>query len=144
MSHPVQPTTTTQSNSTGASEGRSLGDIVSDITTDLSTLFKQEVDLAKTELKQEATQAGKGAGMLAAAGILGLLVLFLLSFALVYVLDNVMPVELAFLLVALLWGAVAAGLALAGKKALKQANPQLPATQRSLKEDAQWAKQQKS
>jgi len=144
VSHPVQPTTTTTQSSTGASEGRSLGDIVSDITTDLSTLFKQEVDLAKTEMKEEATKAGKGATMLAAAGLLGLLVLFLISFALVYVLDNVMPVELAFLIVALLWGAVAAVLALSGKKALQQANPQLPETQRSLKEDAQWAKQQKS
>ena len=125
-------------------EPRSLGQIVGDITSDMSTLVRQEIDLAKTEMKQEVGRLGKGAGMLGAAGLAGYFTLFFLSFALTYLLDNWMPVELAALIVAVLWGIVAAVLALRGRKEMKEANPQLPTTQQTLKEDAQWAKTLKS
>ena len=128
----------------GTQDSRSLGDIVSDVASDLTTLVRKELDLAKTEAKQEAARAGKGAGLLAGAGVAGHLVILFLSIALMWLLDNWMPVELAAVIVAVLWGIVAAVLASAGRKALKTANPQLPETQRSLKEDAEWAKQQKS
>ncbi|MEO6509520.1 MAG: phage holin family protein [Nocardioides sp.] len=55
-----------------------------------------------------------------------------------------MPVEAAALITAVLWGIVAAVMASSGRKAVKESNPQLPQTQRTLKEDAQWAKAQKS
>lgn len=125
-------------------ETRSLGQIVGDITSDMSTLVRQEIDLAKSEMKQEVSKLGKGAGMLGAAGLAGYLTLFFLSFALTYLLDNWMPLELGALIVALLWGIAAAVLALRGRKEIKQANPQLPVTQQTIKEDVQWAKTQKS
>ena len=125
-------------------ETRSIGEIVGDISRDMSTLFKQELDLAKTEMKQEVTKLGKGAGMLGGAGLAGWFTLFFLSFALTYLLDNWIPVELAALIVALLWGIAAAVLAARGRKEIKNANPQLPMTQQTLKEDAQWAKAQKN
>jgi uncharacterized membrane protein YqjE len=125
-------------------DDRSVGAIVSDVAKDLSTLIHQEMDLAKTELKQEATRAGKGAGMLGGAGIAGYLALFFLSLAFTYLLDNWMPVELAALITTLIWAVVAGVLAMSGKKELKNTNPQLPTTQRTLKEDVQWAKEQKS
>ena len=65
-------------------------------------------------------------------------------FALAYLLDNWMPVELAFLIVTLLWAIVGAVLAARGRKELKNANPQLPETQQTLKEDAAWARAQKN
>jgi uncharacterized membrane protein YqjE len=130
--------------STGASDGRSLGDIVGDLSNDLTTLVKQELTLARTELKEEAAKAGKGAGMLGGAGVAGLLTLILASFALAYLLDNWMPVELAFLIVTVLWAIVGAILAARGRKELKNANPQLPETQQTLKEDAAWVKAQKN
>lgn len=129
---------------TGASDGRSLGEIVGDLSTDLTTLVKQELTLARTELKEEATKAGKGAGMLGGAGVAGLLALMLGSFALAYLLDNWMPVELAFLIVTILWAIVGAVLAARGRKELKNSNPQLPETQQTLKEDAAWARAQKN
>ena len=128
----------------GAQDDRSLGQIVGDIGKDLSTLVRQELDLAKTEARQEISKAGKGAGMLAAAGIAALLLLLFLSLALTWLLDNWMPVELAALIVAVIWGIVAAVLASAGRKAIRESNPQLPKTQQSLKEDAEWAKAQRS
>lgn len=139
---PYDPTPTSPGDTTG--ETRSLGEIVGDISKDLSTLVRQEMDLARTELKQEVSKLGKGAGMFGGAGVAGLLTLFFLSLALTYLLDNWMPVELAALIVALLWGAVAAVLGMRGRTEIKQANPQLPTTQQSLKEDVQWAKAQKS
>jgi hypothetical protein len=55
-----------------------------------------------------------------------------------------MPIELAALIVALLWGIATAVLTLRGRQKFKDANPQLPVTQQTLKEDAQWAKTQKN
>ena len=127
-----------------STQTRSIGEIVGDITQDLSTLVRQEIDVAKTELKQEATKVGKAGGMFGGAALAGYFTLLFLSLALVYVLDNVIPVELAALIVALVWGVVAAVLALVGRKNLKAANPQLPTTQQTLKEDVQWAKTQKN
>ena len=133
-----------QQNTAPAGETRTLGEIVGDISSNMSTLVRQEIDLAKSELKQEVTKVGKGAGMFGGAAVAGFFTLFFLSFALTYVLDNFMPVELAALIVAVLWGIVAAVLALTGRKNIKAANPQLPTTQQTLKEDVQWAKTQKN
>ena len=134
----------TGSHVAGGGDSRSLGEVVGDLSNDLTTLVKQELELARTELKQEAAKAGKGAGMLGGAGVAGLLTLILALFALSYLLDNWMPVELAFLITTLLWGIVAAVLAARGRTELKKTNPQLPKTQQTLKEDAAWARAQKN
>lgn len=141
MSH-----STPEPGGTGVREGgtRSLGDIVGDISRDLSTLVRQEMDLAKTEMKQEIGQLGKGAGLLGGAGVAGLLTLIFLSLALTWLLDNWMPIELAALIVGLVWAAVAGVLAVRGRSDIKEANPQLPTTQQTLKEDVRWAKEQKN
>ena len=141
---PVPTTTAAGSHTVGADDGRSLGQIVGDLSSDMTTLVKKELELARTELKEEAAKAGKGAGMLGGAGVAGLLALILGSFALAYLLDNWMPVELAFLIVTILWAIVGAVLAARGRKELKNANPQLPETQQTLKEDAAWVKAQKT
>ena len=90
--------------SSSPGDGRSLGEIVGDLTHDMTTLVKQELELAKTELKEEAGKAGKGAGLLGGAGVSGLLALIFLSGALAYLLDSWIPRELAFLIVGLLVG----------------------------------------
>ena len=125
-------------------DGRSLGEIVSDISTDLTTLIRQEMDLAKTEMKEEVTKVGKGAGLLGGAGLAGWFLLLFVSLTLMYGLDEFLPIWVAALIVTVIWGVIAAVLALSGKKAIKEANPQLPETQQTLKEDVQWAKAQKS
>ena len=125
-------------------DGRSMGDIVGDIAKDVSALVRQEMDLAKVEMKQEATKAGKGAGMLGGAGVAGHMALLFLTFTLVFLLDNWMPLELAALIMSAVWGIIAAVLAARGRKELKQVDPKLETTQRTLKEDVQWAKAQKS
>jgi hypothetical protein len=96
----------------------SIGALIGDITSDFSTLMRQEVALAKAEATQAGTRIGKAVAMFAAAGIAALLVLIFVSNALWGMLDNWMDRGLAAIIVALLWGIVAAVLALAGKKQL--------------------------
>jgi F0F1-type ATP synthase assembly protein I len=127
-----------------ASDGRSLGDIVGDIADDLTTLVKQELELAKTEAKAEAAKAGKGAGLLGGAGAAGYLALVFLSLALMFLLDSWMHAGWAALIVGAVWGVAAAVMAMRGRKELKQMNPRLETTQRTIKEDVAWAKQQKN
>lgn len=125
-------------------EGRSVGELIGEVTSDLSKLMRQEIDLAKVELKAEATKAGKGAGMLAGAGVAGNLMLVFLSLALVYLLNYLMPLWLAALIVAILWGVAAAVLATRGRKQLAEVNPKPEQTVETLKEDAQWVKTRNS
>lgn len=101
-------------------DNASLGELLGDVTRDLSTLMRQEVDLAKAELKQSATRAGKGGGMLAGAGVAGHFVLLFLSLALMFGLGALMPLGWAAVIVALLWAIAAAVLASIGRKNLKE------------------------
>ena len=143
---PVDPTLggATRADAPGQEDPRSLGSILGDVSTDLSNLVRQEMELARTELKQEVAKAGKGAGMFGGAGIAALLMLGFLSAALMWLLDYWTPRSLAALIVGLIWAAVAAVLAMRGRQEIKEARPDLPATKESLKEDARWAKEQRS
>jgi F0F1-type ATP synthase assembly protein I len=98
----------------------SIGALVSDISEDLSTLMRQEVALAKAEVKDSAQKAGKGAGMLAGAGYAAHLMTLFLSVTLWMVLSYLLD-DLAWsaLIVAVLWGIVAGVLAMLGRKQLK-------------------------
>jgi hypothetical protein len=118
----------------------SVGEIIGNITDDLSQLFRQEVELAKAEIRQEATKAGKAAGMLGGAGFAGYLAVVLLSFAVVFGLSNVMDPGWAALIVAIIWGAIGAVLFVNGRKKLKTVDPVPRRTAETLKEDARWLK----
>ena len=111
----------------------SLGELLGDVTRDLSTLMRQEVELAKAEAKQSATRAGKGAGMLAGAGVGGHFVLIFLSLALMFALGALMPLGWAALIVAVIWAITAAVLASIGRKELKEIKG-LPQTSETLSE----------
>ncbi|HHU39986.1 MAG TPA: phage holin family protein [Propionibacterium sp.] len=65
----------------GEDDPRSLGEIASDLLSDASTLIRQEVDLAKAEVQQSASRAGKGAGLMGGAGVTGLFALLFASLA---------------------------------------------------------------
>ena len=114
-------------------ETSSLGDLLGEVTRDMSTLMRQEVELAKVELKQTATRAGKGSGMLAGAGVAGHFVLLFLSLALWWALGNVMGLGWSAVVVAVIWGIVAAVLAAMGRKELN-AIKGMPQTAETLQE----------
>ncbi|QCB98795.1 phage holin family protein [Arthrobacter sp. PAMC25564] len=114
-------------------ETLSLGELLGDVTRDMSTLMRQEVELAKVELKQSATRAGKGSGMLAGAGVAGHFVFLFLSLALWWALGYVMGLGWSGVIVAVLWGIAAAVLASMGRKELN-AIKGMPQTAETLQE----------
>lgn len=96
--------------------------------------------MAKTELREEATKAGKAAGMLGGAGVAAVFGLLLLSFAAAWGLAEVMPVGFAFLIVGAVYVLVAVILFMRGRAQMKQVSPVPEQTMETLKEDVQWAK----
>lgn len=115
-----------------------IGELIGEITGDLSRLFRQEVELAKAEVREEAKKAGKAGGMLGGAAMAGYLAIVLLSFALVFALGAVMPLGWAAVIVAVIWAAIGVVLYTAGRKQLKSVDPVPRQTAETLKEDAQW------
>ena len=85
----------------------SIGELMRQVTADLSTLMRQEVDLAKAEIRQEGKKAGKAAGLFGGAGFGGYMVALFLSLALAAGLSNVMDPGWAALIVAVIWAAIA-------------------------------------
>ncbi|WP_369130753.1 phage holin family protein [Modestobacter roseus] len=126
-------------------ERASVGQLIGEVSRDLSTLMRQELELAKAELRQEAneatgivksqaneataaakaeaTKAGKGAGMLGGAAFAGYMLVLFLSLALMWALASAIPVGWSALIVAVVWGLIAAVLAAMGRKKLKEVDP---------------------
>lgn len=120
---------------------RPIGDLVKQLAGQTSTLVRQELDLAKAEMSQKATIAGKGAGLLGGAAVVGLLAAGALTACLILALSEVIPDWLAALVVALVMAAIAAVLALQGRNRIRAATPPVPEqTVETLKEDVEWAK----
>ncbi|MGQ7295852.1 phage holin family protein [Quadrisphaera sp. KR29] len=114
-------------------ERTSIGQLFSSVTEDLSTLVRQEIALAKAEATQSATRAGKGAGLLAGAGVSGHFVLLFLSIALWWGLGNAIGRGWSALVVAVVWAVIAAVLALRGRSELRAVRG-LPQTTSTLQQ----------
>ncbi len=114
--------------------GRSVGDLIGEVSNDLSTLMRQELALAKAEVKAEATKTGKAAGMLGGAGFAGYMVALFVSIALWWALANGMDEGWAALIVAALWAVVGAVLYSMGRARLKSVHPKPERTVQTLKE----------
>lgn len=112
----------------------SVGELIGDVTRDLSTLLRQELELARAELRQEAVKGGKAFGALGAAGFAGYMVLLFLSIALWSGLANVMDWGWSALIVAVLWGIASAVLYGAGRQQLRRVRPTPERTVETLKE----------
>jgi len=112
------------------SADRSLGELISGVTQDLSTLMRQELELAKAEVQQSASHAGKGAGMLGGAGVAGYFVLLFGSVALWWAIGAGTGLGWSALIVAAIWGIIAAVLYFVGRNSLKSVRgmpkPQTP------------------
>jgi uncharacterized membrane protein YqjE len=120
---------------------QSISDLVKDLANETSTLVRQEIELAKAEMTERGKRAGKGAGILAAAALVGLLAAGALTACLIAALDLAMATWLAALVVTVVFGAIAAALAMIGRKQIREATPPVPEQAiDSVKEDVQWAK----
>ena len=125
-------------------EERSLGDLFSDLAAETSTLVRQEVALAQTELTQKATSVGKNIGFLVVGGAVGYAALLAALAALIIGLANFIPAWASALIVAVVVGIVAFLLISSALKSLKTTELTPRETVKSLKEDAEWLKNQVS
>jgi hypothetical protein len=126
MSRPLDPTVP-------PSDVRpSVGELFSEVAEDLSTLMHQEVELAKAELRQSATRAGKGAGLLAGAGFGGYMVLLFASIAVWWGIGDAIGHGWSALIVAAIWLIIAAVLGAMGRREIS-AVPGVPQTAQTVK-----------
>ncbi|MCU1408845.1 MAG: hypothetical protein JWM23_925 [Microbacteriaceae bacterium] len=98
----------------------SLGNLFGEVSRDLSTLMRQELELAKAELTQSATRAGKGVGMFGGAAIAAIMTLVFLSVTLWWALGYLVGNAWSALIVAVIWAIIALILAMTGKKEIDQ------------------------
>jgi uncharacterized membrane protein YqjE len=120
---------------------RPIGAVVSSIVDGVRTLVRQQVELAKIEAGEAVAVRAMGAGMMGAAAVVGLFALGFAAASGSAALDLVMPTWTAHLIVAAVFGVIAAALVLVGRRAIRTA-PRPERTQETLKEDARWAKRQ--
>ncbi|HEX8219715.1 MAG TPA: phage holin family protein [Chloroflexia bacterium] len=124
-------------------EDRSIGELFADLAKESSVLVRQEVALAKAELTQKAGEVGKDIGFLAVGGLVLYAGLLAIIAAIIIVLGTVgVPWWLSALLVGLIVAGVGYFLVQKGLKALKRENLAPRQTIQTLKEDAEWAKEQ--
>ncbi|WP_344496312.1 phage holin family protein [Streptomyces enissocaesilis] len=121
-------------------EDRSVGELLSEVTSDVQLLFRKEMELAKLEIREEATKAGKAAGMYGGAGFAGYMVALFASLAIVFGLANVMDAGWAALIVTAVWAVVGAVLFVKGRARMRTVSPKPEQTVQTLKEDAEWAR----
>jgi Putative Actinobacterial Holin-X, holin superfamily III len=106
--------------------------VFSEVAADLSTLMRQEVELAKAEVRQSATRAGKGAGMLAGAGVAGHLSLLFVSVAAWWGIGDATGHGWSGLIVGAVWVIIAAVLGLTGRREISAVSG-LPQTAQTVK-----------
>jgi uncharacterized membrane protein YqjE len=121
----------------------STGELVKQLSEQTTTLVRKEIELARAELTAKGKVAGQGAGMFGGAAVAGLLALGTLTVVILALLDKAMELWVAALIVTVVYGAIAAVLAMSGKDRVKQGMPPAPEqTVETVKEDVQWAKSQ--
>jgi hypothetical protein len=121
---------------------RGLADLFSELARETSRLFRQEIALAKAELVGKMGQLGTGAvemmvgGFLVYAGLLALVAAAILGLA------TVLQPWLAALVVGLVVIAIGAAAIFKGRRDIEPANLRPDRTLRTLREDAEWAREQ--
>ena len=119
---------------------RPLPELLKQLSQETATLVRQEMELAKAELRESGKKAGVGVGLFGAAGITGLLTLMALTATVILVLNIWLPAWAAALVVTVIYAAAAAVLALQGKEKVSEATPPAEQTVETVKEDIEWAK----
>ena len=130
---PGEPVTFTRAASPDIADA-SVGELFGHVAQDLSMLMRQELELAKAEVKQEVTVAAKAGGLLGGAGFAGYMVLLFASIAAWWGLANVMDQGWAALIVTAVWAVIGAVLFVVGRSRLKQVNPTPERTVETVKE----------
>lgn len=121
----------TQSDSRGAhrpgsSAQEPVSELVQRASQQLTELVRGELALAQAEMKEKGRRYGKGGRLFGGAGVVGFLTLQALTATAVAALAVPLPVWAAALVVTVVLGAIAAVLAVRGRKQVDQAAPPAP------------------
>jgi YihY family inner membrane protein len=122
--------------------GKGTGPLLRSIAADISTLVSKQLELAKQEIGDMVGTRAKAVGVFGGAAVLGLFVIGFLGLAGAEALDLVLPRWAAMLIMAGVFGLLAAVAIVAARGWLRSSASKPELTQESLKEDVQWAKQQ--
>ena len=124
---------------------RSLGELLGDLSDELSRLVRLEIQLARTEISEKLNAAGKAAAYYVVAGVAGAIFLWALSLTAIYALDLVLSAWLSALIVGVVWGVIGLIFFFVARGAYNRATPPVPEqTIETLKEDATWARRQRT
>jgi len=123
-------------------EERSIGELFSELATETSTLIRQEISLAQTEMTQKATTAGKNVGYLAAGGAVGYAGLLAIVAGIIIGLSYFIPAWIAALGVGIVIAIASYVMVSSALSELKKMDVKPTATVETIKEDAQWLKNQ--
>jgi uncharacterized membrane protein YqjE len=130
---------------TGVREDRSVGELFGELTQDMTLLVRQEVQLARVELEQKASRVGSALGTVGTGGFVAYVGALALVAALILLLADVAGITAW--VSALIVGAVLAiaGFVMlqGGLRKLKQTDLTPRRTVETLKDDVQWAKEQR-
>jgi uncharacterized membrane protein YqjE len=133
---------TTYSNQPHYQREPTLGDLFSDLSAQASLLVRQEVQLAKVEMSEKASQVGREIALIAVGGVLAYSALLAIAAGIILGLGLLIPYWAAALLVGLVFAIVGGALAWTGVQALKNINLAPTQTIETLKEDKEWLARQ--
>jgi uncharacterized membrane protein YqjE len=125
-------------------DDRSLGELLGTLTTQLGQLIHKEVELARTEITANALRAGRNASLVGAGGIVVHAGFLALVATVILVLVSVFDLDpaVAALLVTIVLFTVGGALIMRGRSQLEADNLAPTRTIETLKEDAEWAREQ--
>jgi uncharacterized membrane protein YqjE len=123
-------------------EEHSLGELFSDLTTETRTLIRQELELAKTELTEKASRAGRDAGIMAGGAVVLYMGLLALAAAAVIALGHLIGYAHSALIVGVILAGAGAAMVLTAKNDLQKMTLTPEETKKTVKETKLWLKQQ--
>jgi hypothetical protein len=119
----------------------SFGELLSELANNSAALVRDEIDLAKQEMREKVSVLRSGAVTIAVGGLLAFVALLTLVAAAVAGLAHVMDTALAALLVGVVLAAVGGSIAFIGIGRLKRTSLKPQQTIETLEEDKEWLKQ---
>ncbi|HEX7004169.1 MAG TPA: phage holin family protein [Trueperaceae bacterium] len=120
---------------------RSIGDVLSDLFRDGSELIRQEIELAKVEMRENVSSLTKDSVGIAIGGAMALVGLFALVAALILVLGLVMPYWASALIVGGLLVIIGMVVVMANVRAIKSNGIAPKKTMETIKEDARMVRE---
>lgn len=125
-----------------ARDSRTLGSITGDILKNAQEILRDEIRLAKAEIRDDLGAALRAGAMLAAGLVMALFAFGMLLLTATWALDTMLPLWAAAGIVTAVVAIVAATLIVVGRSRMAAVDPIPEKTVQTMKENVQWVKHQ--